>query len=436
MNQVVLRIHFLAVIATVLIVIRRILEKLTGRSKVAPPRPGDDSVNVEWMRGVLEKNGYTQFKIKGLMIGDLNDNRGLAGQINKIRLEYDDEHTVAPYPPTHFVLKMTRSGFGGRVNSVFHGTGREAKFYASERYRSLAHLYPRVYYSHGSLWYGEMTILLEDVTVQASTPLNFVFGNQIWGVPKAVEPPRDVVATLETVWTLTAQQHARFWNDPTLLNEPWLKANDWYHGKGRQEWEIMLARSKAFWEAAKVKAADKATGWNFSKKLSDIIDMSFEKSSWEAMQKHINTHPFTLTHGDYHASNMFLVRKEGANVDTPIMFDWSEVGPWEPTADLGQMLISDVKPEFYKHTKQLVRKYHQTLIESGVSESTFPWDACWNSFCRAGVERWIFMFPILTIFPIPANGIQYFHDQILAFIEAHCPTTTHFELKPLFYYYF
>jgi len=104
-----------------------------------------------------------------------------------------------------------------------------------------------------------------------------------------------------------------------------------------------------------------------------------------------------------------------------IFFDFSEVGPWEPTTDLAQTIISDVKPElFVKHTKTLVRKYWDRLIELGVPEKSYPFTNCWESFCRGGPERWIFLLGFLICYPgIPINGAQYFHDQLLAFIESH-----------------
>lgn len=417
--------------ALLLVYLRALAYRLSGKQKFAPPRPGDATLNVDWLRFVLEANGYTRFSIKTLSIGDLNDNRGLAGQINKIRVEYDPARTVEPHPPTRFVLKMTRSGFSGRSFVIAAGSDREATFYASARFRNLAAHIPHVYYTYGSALLGEAVILLEDITTKPATPLNFVFGNQIWGAPE-VKPPRDPVASLETVFVAAAKQHAAFWNEKSLLAEPWLRSADWFHNRGRKAWEATVQRVRSDWANAKRKAADPKNGWKFSDKLIQIIDQSLAHTSWEALQAHIKTMNFTLTHGDFHASNMFLLRDESSEVDRPVMFDWSEVGPWEPTTDLGQMLISDVKPAIFNaHSKALLRKYWQTLLEHGVSEKEYPWDVCWNSFCRGSAERWIFLFCVLTSFPLGAPAIQYFHDQLLSFIATHCPTQPYFELKTL-----
>jgi hypothetical protein len=42
------------------------------------------------------------------------------------------------------------------------------------------------------------------------------------------------------------------------------------------------------------------------------------------------------------------------------------VGPWEPTADLGQLIISDVKPEvFVPNMRALVQAYWERLVAKG-----------------------------------------------------------------------
>jgi hypothetical protein len=424
-----------ALIATILTYVRAIMWRLTGSSGSAPPRPGDTSINTDWIRIVLESNGYTRFTIQSVIIGGMDNNRGLNGQINKIQVVYDSAKTIAPHPPTHFILKTSPNGFGGRSSCMFQGTHREATFYNSARFRQLQVICPRVFYSYGSYIMGELVMLQEDVSVLNAVPTNFVFGNQIWGVPAPVEPKRDQVSTLETIFVITAKQHALFWNEKSLLNESWLKGADWYRNKGRENWEHSMATCLRRWQSAKVKASKPDSGITLSDKLVSIIDKSFASSSWEKLQAHLKNSdkvPFTLCHGDYHAANMFLVRDKDTEVDRPIMFDWSEVGPWEPTTDLAQMMISDVNTSItIAHSKSLIRTYWQTLIDNGISDKEYTWETCWNAFCRGGAERWIFVFSVLADFPLPGKAIQYFHDQLFTFLATHCLNQESFELKPL-----
>ena len=160
-----------------------------------------------------------------------------------------------------------------------------------------------------------------------------------------------------------------------------------------------------------------------------MIEASLQRASWAKLQEHLKTAPFTLCHGDFHASNMFLrvTNGDSANDSEPriVMFDWSEVwlvaeyaphlspaqlkvGPWDPTADLAQTMISDVRAAvFVKHSKDLIRGYWEHLTRSGVDPVAYPFATCWSSFCQSGAERWIWLFCVLASYPgIPAVAVQ------------------------------
>ena len=429
-------IYFRALVATVLAYIRAFVWKLSAGGAV-PARPGDRSLSAVWLRQVLEANGYRGFSIKSMQIGDNANNRGLDGSINKIHLEYEPADASVSLPPTRFVLKTSVSGFTGRAKTMCQRSFRESWFYASALFRNLAPNYPRVFYSYGSSLMGEMVALAEDISViPGATPANFVFGNQIWGIPVEVKPKRDEVATLECVFTQAARMHALYWKDDTLLKpqQSWLKHNGWYSNQGREEWEVALNKIWNYWKRGKSRALDTSSGLKFSPRLIAIVDKSFETSSWEKVQAQVQNKniPFTLTHGDFHASNMFVVRDADTDKDRAIWFDWSEVGPWEPTADLAQMFISDVKPAVTKaNAKRIVRAYYDELIKNGVSQNEYSWETCWNTFCQNGPEKWIWLLPLLLDLGLPTNAMQYFHDQVFSFIEAFCPNKDAFEIKSL-----
>ncbi|GCA64619.1 hypothetical protein KIPB_014838, partial [Kipferlia bialata] len=40
-------------------------------------------------------------------------------------------------------------------------------------------------------------------------------------------------------------------------------------------------------------------------------------------------------------------------------------------------------------------------------------------FCIQGASRWVYMFGAISGFGMPAEITQYFHDQLLRFIELH-----------------
>lgn len=458
-------------LALALIRLRNVLFRLIYKG-TAPPRPGTSTVSQRWIQTVIRKNGFPGVVVESIVIGDNANNRGLVGSITKIQVIYAPEHRNNASLPTRLVLKMSKSGLEGAVFTIGFRSSREAFFFTTNDALSISPLstsaslassasdakssqkstsveiqgqYPNslskaygenapfMWYAYSSSLLGEVVLLQSDVSFNHQcTPLNYVFGNQIWGLPAPVEPPRDVVQTLTTVFTTTAKHHAKFWNNPALIKLDWMKGSLMYQGKDRAYWEYALVTTRSHWVSAQAKADKPGSGVKIDPKLRAILDKTFEMSNWEDFQTHIKSTSFTLCHGDFHAANMFLYRKEGSEADIPLWFDWSEVGPYEPTSDLAQMIISDIKPEvFIAHSKDLVRAYYDTLIKNGVSAQEYSWQTCWNGFCRGGVERWIWGFSHLADFPLPANCIQYFHDQLLAFINHHCPSADHFKLKLL-----
>lgn len=430
MNLFVLYIHFAGLVANTLAWLRRQVWKLRSD---APPRPGDPSLSSTWLAQVLKNNGFKEFTIDSVTVGDLDNNRGLAAQINKIRVAYRDSPSSTPKPPTQFIIKTTTAGYSGRCAVIMQGGYREAWFYQAKNFASFSSVTPRVFYAHGSALFGEAVVLQEDLTTRDSIPMNFIFGNQIWGIPKPIEP-HDPVAALQSLFGTAAKRHAAFWNDKSVLECKWLKAASWYENRGRTRWEASMDTTKRRWASAKAKLAALGDQFKLSEELASIIDESLAHSSWEALQAHIKDPkiPFTLCHGDFHASNMFLVRDPVSKQEAPVWFDWSEVGPWEPTTDLAQMIISDTKVDlFTAHSKAMVRHYWDILISHGISDKEYPWEHCWQSFCRGGAERWIWMLCALLDFPLPPVALQYFHDQVLHFIKVHCPGQRYFVLKTL-----
>ncbi len=410
------------------------------RSAEGPPRPGDSAISKLWLTNLLRERAIIGegSLVESVEAQGLDGNRGLAGAMTKIKVAYRHKNkscsTQLPSPPATFILKMSRGGLEGRQNTIATGQYREALFYASPLSKALTPgLFPKVLYSHSSQLFGEYVILMEDLTSTNNNAVgvNMVFGNQIWGMAKPLDPTRDPVAVLEAMYMRAAEIHALFWNDERLLKQSWLKGAKWYSGQGRAIWELGMDRARQAWASTKSKISSGKTQVAFSPKLVSIIDESLAKASWRSLQTHLNKPgvPFTLCHGDFHAANMFLLNdKEDIEL---VMFDWSEVGPWEPTTDLAQTIISDVKASiFLEHSRGLVRKYWERLVELGVSSQEYPFSTCWESFCRGGPERWIWIFVVLSSFPVPDALVQYFHDQLLAFIEGH-GDQPFYELKPI-----
>lgn len=323
-------------------------------SFLSHPRPGDSTIFSPWMEALLKKKGHIEKSVgvTSVEVSDLSENRGFVGSMKKVLVKLDNETQI------NLMMKMSYDGVQGRMNVSYGGSFREGIFYQSIFAKSASNIIPKIFYSYGSLFFGEYVVLMEDLNDRKNCiGANFIFGNQIWGIPeekKKILPDPD--KSIEKIFSKMADFHIKHWNDPSLLEANWLRGTSWRKGKGRTSWEASLQKANSCWKYAKEKLI-KNGSLEFSEKLMNIMDESFSKTSWEQLQSQISdtSVPFTLCHGDFHAANMFFQN------ENPILVDWSEVGPWEPTTDLAQMVISDVKPQLFQ---QKNKRLGHSILES------------------------------------------------------------------------
>eukprot|EP00743_Colponemidia_sp_Colp-15_P002356 GILK01002554.1.p1 GENE.GILK01002554.1~~GILK01002554.1.p1 ORF type:complete len:427 (+),score=55.47 GILK01002554.1:78-1358(+) len=374
--------------------------------------------SAEWLTDMLRKNGAipNSCTVTQAATAPLNENRGFCGDMTRITLTFS-EQVPELCPRTLVVKRLFANSLSTKFTNIMSTWCREALFYA--RFQSHVSNLPRVYHAAGSTFSGDSTVVMEDLGSN-STGVNFFFGNQIWGM-EPLKTPRTPEDMLRDMFETAAIQHAKFWRDPSLLELDWLKNSAFYKGRNKALWTLAMERGRRDWNAVLKEIAAGDTGVRWSEKLIAIFNKSYAHSSWETLQAHLQdkTIPFTLTHGDFHAANMFWYNA-GQGIERLRLVDWSEVGPWEPTMDLSQTVISDVKRDVWRtHDRRLVKHYYDTLIKHGVSADEYTFDQCWERYQRAGVEKWIWMFSIMARFAMPAIAKQYFHDQILSFIEDH-----------------
>jgi aminoglycoside/choline kinase family phosphotransferase len=377
------------------------------------------------MTELLHRRGVLPLEsaVISVALEELPFNRGLSGDMCRLRIVYQG---VADQAPATLIMKRTRArkSLAQEISAVFAQHSREALFYSqlADALRTLARL-PKVYYAAPDVHTQSGVILLEDLG--DCVGVNMFLGNQIWGV-KPLARPREPAAVLDDMFSMAADLHAAHWNDPSLLRQPWLKAVAWYRGRDRLGWELSMEAARCSWRRVKAAmdlAPASGTSVAWSPQLVQVMDESLRRASWSQLRRRLCDRrvPFTLTHGDFHASNM-LWRHGARTADrgTLLVVDWSEVGLWEPMADLGQTMISDVQPAVRRPCERaLVQSYWERLVLRGVSADEYPLAQCWSEYERAGVERWIWVFAILSGMALPTAAVQYFHDQLLAFIQDH-----------------
>ncbi|KAG0316413.1 hypothetical protein BGZ99_006922 [Dissophora globulifera] len=410
------------------------------------PYPGDTEISVPWLTKTLKASGTipADATITSIECTGLDGNRGLVGVMTRVHIVYvqaesTSKNSAQDSHHLHLILKKSKDGRLPRLGNIISGQAREAIFYSSNLAKELMPktLLSQVHYAQGSTLLGEYVILMDDIKQRRDKgdnagddasrlpiDVNFVFGNQIWGVPPTIDrstlPSTDKM--LEQLFITAAEIHAQHWNDSRLMQLGWLKTAAWYQGRNRTRWEWSVFAGANAWALGKANAASGEYPVKYSDKFIKIMDDAFSRASWERLQARLQdrTIPFTLSHGDYHAANMILDRSRSSTTPDLVIYDWSEVCIWEPTTDLGQTVISDVAiPVFQAQARTALQKYWERLVELGaVNPSEYSLETCWKSFLRSGVEKWLWVFAILCSYPgMPAPGIQYFHDQMLAFIE-------------------
>jgi len=393
------------------------------------PLPGDENVSVEWLNALLhEKNVIgDDVNVSTAEVQDLKGNRGLSGAISRVVLSYDKESEDLP---KSLILKMMPA------NRRRKDTEREALFYLSDFAKELKDNIPDVLYAHGDPETNDNVILMRDLQETSnSTNLNFLLGNQIWGLPEGaldkLDPVPEKLDVLKEMFLTAANWHAKNWNNEELKKQNWLRVVPWMNGEEKEWWEKGFTQIKTFWENAKKKIESGDIKVNYTDKLVGLVDKSLENASWEGLQEYLNSPDvfFTLCHGDFHASNMMWMN----DTSSVRLFDWSEIGLREPGCDLGQTIISDVRPEVWKNGEdiKLLKIYWEKLVSMGVPADEFTFEKCVEGYERSTIEYWFWMFIILHNFPIPPSLLQYFHDQLLAFIEEHPREYTMRILVPL-----
>ncbi|KAJ3013177.1 hypothetical protein HKX48_005899 [Thoreauomyces humboldtii] len=440
--------------------------RLVSPSSSSAFRVGDASVSPQWLTSLLRRRGSIgpRTRVETVSLAPLTGNRGMGGVMRLVTITYGSTQNSVTLTdaaagtdkttqgPVTLLLKTSPDSMTGRRTCLFGGREREAWFHQS-RFKGSVQT-PLVYHAYGSRWFGEYVLLMEDLREREdAVGTNMLFGNQIWGIPEATrkalpkwsltDPVGSQVALLRNVYLQMAEQHARWWNHPSLLTETWLKGASWYGGRDRASWELGIDRARRDWTTFKNKSSisdgndhEEVDAW-LSPKLVGIIDRSLASASWSRMQTSLHRSPFTLCHGDLHASNMHtsfpLSSPFNATTSSQIFYDWSEVGPWEPTADLAQMLISDVHPTITAaHSRSLVIDYWTRLTTHPthpVSSAAYPFEACWDAFCDGGPARWIWLFAVMAQWVSEDCG-RFFQDQLLRFIEAHGDKDAYL-LKPI-----
>jgi len=361
------------------------------------------------------------FAVERAELTNLAGEGGLSGGIlNRVHVYAEGDavkHT--------FVLKNE----GGWAGNKAAGLAREGLFYKHFAPTLRAHgvSLPVVYYAHGDMSSGQKLILLEDIKdgVQAGyffgpgSPHNWtkdlekITGGE--GAPSALDITRKA-------FSIAAKLHAKYWRDESLLQMHFLKGVDWRQGKGEEAYMSTQRQAADAWESLRAKMSadgggDGGSGVVWDDYLLEVMDSSMSKISWKTYQQDVaSATAWTLMHSDCHPANMMWQAAE----QRLVLLDWEVVGLGSGPQDLAQFVISHMNPALRKeHEMELLRAYYAELLaERPELQHSYSFDQCLRDYVAGGSERWVWLLALLvTICPPPM--VQYFHDQLCAFMKDH-----------------
>jgi hypothetical protein len=405
-----------------------------------------DSISVPMSISTLTREtlgAILQKEVKSLKIEVIAEGLTVSEKLQRLSLcinEKDGQEKLL-----NIVLKSTQDSSLSFSQQV--GLAREAVFYTHYRGSVLAKDFPTIHYAEGNMETGKEMILMEDLSNGVQSGYFFGPGNPMnWGKNLSAltsgEPDLTSHMIAKRAFLLAARIHAFHWKQPEILDIAWLRGSSWARGEGKESWERAQREAAQAWQGVKQSIAKGERPIRWSTQLLAIMDASVGCWSWQQHLDEISRRHWTLVHGDFHPGNMIWCRPDPVCDDAQaltlgadqralpegrlVLIDWEVVGVGSGPQDLAQYLISHTPPEERRATELgLVREYYAALLgdlasRDGGSCIDYPWEECWKDYVTGGVGRWVWLLVYIACMPtVPAEAVQYFHDQLLAFVSDH-----------------
>jgi hypothetical protein len=328
----------------------------TDRVEVAVDEriPGTTAdVSADWLEGVLHSDGAigTDVRIVSADVEELGEGVGMLGDLARVRLRYDAEGAG----PDSVVVKLpTVADVNRKRGMTFGFYEREANFY-----RDIGNPGDtgglRVPHCHGSPMDVEgerFALVLEDLSVGYRVP------DQVAGLQP--DDARKAVSAL-------ARFHAHWWESDELDSLAWLPPTNGPITKQagpvyRQAWPVFLERFGDLIPSG-------------GHEIGEAVGPCFEQLLDDGARG-----PRTIVHTDFRLDNLFF---DGPDAEVALI-DWqlmtSGGGVYDVCYLLGQSMDRSLRAE---HEQELLRLWHDTLIEEGVQECDF--DQARQNYCRSAL---------------------------------------------------
>ena len=301
-----------------------------------PPLPIPSSpaaLTTEWLTDALRSGGViSSARVSSANVEVIGADRGFAGQVIRVRLEYDPPGSdaapslIAKLPAADDTMRSLLAGLGWYANEIH--------FYEQIAGESAIRT-PRRYYSAMDRGRNEYVLLMEDVTTGR-------IGDQIAG---------GSAAQAEAVVQHMAEFQSQWWEHPRLDGLSWLAAGAVRPADGADGWQAFYRQA---WPIARELMPDVLCG-----PIVAIGDRLVR--GYAAVLRSSAERPRTVIHGDCRLDNVFF-SEDGAQ--PPTFIDWQLVSCGRGAYDLAYFLGTNLTTEVRRaHETALLRRYHSVVTE-------------------------------------------------------------------------
>lgn len=326
--------------------VKRMLSRAIGQGAMGhveiPAGPG--TVTSEWLTQALHSTGtITESAVKSFEMEIIGQGKGFTGRVARFHLNYDGHEISAP---ATIVAKFPKPN--PKLTTLFNYVNvyeREVRFY-NEIAGKMNGLAPRCYYTFLDTERLLSILLLEDLTDACN-------GQDTAGCS---------LSDAERAIRCLAKFHAFWWQSPQLKRIGWMPS--FSHGV-----DFMERLYKRSWRS-------------YVEKFQKTLPESFLRlGSWLSanvapLRRWLGSPPLTIAHGDYRLDNLFFVSGMNDNIK---VIDWQTAMTGRGVSDVAYFAVCSLPIEQREREEEfLLKSYHSTLVENGVSG--YSMDQCLRDY--------------------------------------------------------
>ena len=304
-------------------------------------------MNAEWLDAVLRRSGViSSARIAAVVADKLGEGVGIMADVSRLSITYDKADSGAP---------ASLIGKFPTTDPVNLGVARALYFYPREVafYTKLAQYSPirtpRLFHAELDMPDQSFLLLLEDLG-------GATMGDQVAGLA-----PAQAEAAIAALGRL----HGTWWGkvDSGDMDSLFDFAGPQYGAALQSGYQAFLAPALG----------------NFADCYSDYTKRTAEALAPVAARaiKQMASGARTFVHGDFRADNLLFGPALGE--DGIAAVDWQISGRGGPLYDVAYLICNSVPTDYRREAEQaLLRRYHDTLLRTGVTG--FSFDDCWQAY--------------------------------------------------------